>query len=403
MPTPAAAKPDHRNAAVDGLRAIAALSVLGYHAWLYSLPVVRAGRRTDVMDSIAHELRLGLVLFFVLSGFLLFRPWVRSALDGTSRPRPFAYLVRRAARIGPAYYAAVLGSIALLWGLDRGTHGLRLPSSGDLWLFGVFGQNFRESTVLRLDPPLWTLAVEVCFYLILPILGWVALRLPHARNRAVQLIVPIAFLAAGVLFNNAIAGENLGIAPTKILPAMAPYFAAGMAAAVLVHGRTIGTRTGILLLVGGALLVLVDARWAYVGAQTGSHDLALRIWRDDPAAVGFAAIVAVAACSAERLPVLTWRPLVWVGLVSYGLYLWHVPLLIWLRGNHLLPANGFGAFALILPIGLAVAAISWRVLERPSQAWARRVTARRRPPSDPAAPDPARAGSDPSTPASAPA
>ena len=140
MPDPAAASRDHRSAAIDGLRALAAVSVVGYHAWLYSLPVVSAGYRNTTADTLAHELRLGLVLFFVLSGFLLFGPWVRSALDGTPRPRPFAYLVRRAARIGPAYYAAVLGSVALLWGLDRGTAGLRLPDPGDLWLFGVFGQ-----------------------------------------------------------------------------------------------------------------------------------------------------------------------------------------------------------------------------------------------------------------------
>ncbi len=360
------------------------MSVLTYHCWLYTLPVVRAGRHDGTFDDFAHELRLGLVLFFVLSGFLLFRPWVRAALNGAPAPRPGAYLLRRAARIGPAYYAAVLGSIALLWPLAPGTAGLRLPPGDKLWLFAVFGQNFSESTVLRLNPPLWTLAVEVCFYLVLPIMGWLALRIPRAQTRGAQSIVPLLFLLSGVIYNDVIAGESLGIAPTKILAAMAPYFAAGMLGAVLVEGRTIGRRATWLLMIGGALLVVLDARWAILGARAGSHDLSLRIWRDLPSAVGFAAIVAVASSSARPLPGLTWRPLASVGLVSYGLYLWHVPLLVWLRAHGVLPANTFGALLVAGPIALVFAAVSWRMLERPAQAWAQRVTRRRpSPPPDP--------------------
>src|SRR3712207_9348334 len=68
----------------------------------------------------SHELRLGLVLFFALSGFVLFRPWVRAALDGGPAPRLGAYFAARGARILPAYYLALAGSVVLLWGIaDR--------------------------------------------------------------------------------------------------------------------------------------------------------------------------------------------------------------------------------------------------------------------------------------------
>src|SRR6185295_16799069 len=114
-----------------------------YHVWLYTRERVDAGLRDSPADYLAHELRLGLVLFFVLSGFLLFRPWVRAALTGAPGPRVGHYLLRRAARILPAYYLAVAGSIALLWSLG-GAPGVRLPPGGDLWLFGILGQNFSD-------------------------------------------------------------------------------------------------------------------------------------------------------------------------------------------------------------------------------------------------------------------
>ncbi len=113
-------------ASIDGLRGIAALSVFTFHGWLYTMPKPDASQRSTVGDYAAHELRLGLVLFFVLSGFLLSRPWFAAALDERRPPDLRRYLRSRVARIAPAYYVALVGSIGLLWGLS-GTPGLRLP------------------------------------------------------------------------------------------------------------------------------------------------------------------------------------------------------------------------------------------------------------------------------------
>ena len=90
-------------------------------------------------------------------------------------PRLGRYVRARAARILPAYHVVLVVSIVLLWGL-QGTPGLRLPPAGELPLFVVFGQNFSPGSVMKLNPPTWSLATEVSFYALLPAVGWLALR-----------------------------------------------------------------------------------------------------------------------------------------------------------------------------------------------------------------------------------
>ncbi len=120
------------------------------------------------------------------------------------------------------------------------------------------------------------------------------------------------------------------------------------------------------------ILVVADG-WLHAHAVAGS-DLALRlrIIRDLPAAVGFAAIVAVASARPPRA--LGWRPLAWVGGISYGLYLWHVPVLLALRADGLMPVSPLGAFAVGLPVSLLLGWLSWRFIEAPAIAWSRRAT-----------------------------
>ena len=148
---------DRRLASLDGLRGLAALSIFVFHGWLYTMPQPSATARSTVGDYAVHELRLGLVLFFVLSGFLLSRPWFAAALGERRPPSIGRYARSRAARILPAYYAALGGSILLLWGL-QGTPGLRLPPADELPLFIVFGQNLSPGSVMKLNPPMWSLA-----------------------------------------------------------------------------------------------------------------------------------------------------------------------------------------------------------------------------------------------------
>ncbi len=369
MAATAPAPPPARLAAVDGLRAVAALSVLAYHAWLYSLPRVTSGHRETTGDLIWHELRLGLVLFFVISGFLLYGPWVRAcAARSARRPETFAYFVRRAARIVPAYWLCIVVSALVLWPID-GTPGVRLPEAVDLWKFFVFAQNFSEDTLLKLDAPMWTLAVEATFYVLLPLLGAFAVA---TRHRAGAVVVALLFGFVGFLYNLHYSDQSgLPATVSKVLPAMAPYFAAGMLCAVAAHGRRLGRTTMWVVLVTGIVLVVGDAWWAADEATRGSHDQKLRIWRDLPAAIGFGLII-LAVTDAVRAPAaLAARPVRWVGEVSYGLYLWHVPILLLLRHHGLLPRSAGWALAVALGPVLLAAWLSWRYVEAPAQRRAR--------------------------------
>lgn len=362
-----------RNAAVDGLRAIAALSVFGFHAWLYTLSDVRvaSGRGSSALDSVAAELRIGLVLFFVLSGYLLFRPWVAARLGDGTAPRTATYAVHRLGRIVPAYWLAIAGSVLLLWPLS-GEPGVRLPPAGQLPLFFVFLQNRSPDTVMTLDPPMWTLAVEAAFYAVLPLLGALALR---ARpTKAAQAAVPLAALALGVAWNWWLSGhDDLATTWSKSLPAMLPYFAVGMLAAIALQGRAALGRgaTAALMLAGLALVAGDMVVHAHADAGT-TLALRLRIVRDLPAAIGFAFLLAVAVARPPAL--LAWRPLAWAGGISYGLYLWHVPLLLWLRAHDLIPGGDpLGAVLVGLPLSLLAGWLSFRFVERPAIAWSRRT------------------------------
>ena len=224
--TPSPDRTAERHGALEGVRGLAALAVFGFHAWLYTRAhVIADARGQGVDDQLLSQLRVGLVLFFVLSGFLLYGPWVRAGLDRARRPALGRYARRRLARILPAYYLAIGVAILVLWPLE-GSPGVRLPPAGKLPLFLILGQNQDPQTVLTLVPPTWTLAIEASFYLVLPVFGWLALR---ARPRTALVAVPAALLVAGIAFNWWIATDSSPTPQTvaKSLPAMLPSFALG--------------------------------------------------------------------------------------------------------------------------------------------------------------------------------
>jgi peptidoglycan/LPS O-acetylase OafA/YrhL len=165
---------------------------------------------------------------------------------------------------------------------------------------------------------------------------------------------------------------------TKTLAAMLPYFAVGMLGAIAVHARPIAARRRGLLLAGGLALVLVDATTkAVVPANGIDVGLTFSIWRDLPSGIGFAIVIAtVAATPSSR--VLGSRLLSGLGAISYGFYLWHVPILLFMRGHGLLPLDPVrGTLAAFGPV-LAVSTLSWFACERPVIDWARRRNARAR-------------------------
>jgi peptidoglycan/LPS O-acetylase OafA/YrhL len=168
-------QPQKQIPVLDGARAIACLSVLVYHMSLRSGkggiwgPVHTIhdvlGILTFVVASVAYYGESGIILFFLLSSFLLFLPYAKALLFESRWPSLRRFYLRRIFRILPGYYVTIF-----LVTLFFAPQFLQSSHWHDIWLFMTFRMNY--DLAQQLDGPFWTLAVEFQFYLLLPILAW---------------------------------------------------------------------------------------------------------------------------------------------------------------------------------------------------------------------------------------
>lgn len=348
-----------RAQALDIVRASAALAVLSYHVWLYRLPNPSRPSRDGWPDFTMFELRAGLIVFFVMSGYLLYRPLLRGGRDGAPRTVALgAYYWRRIVRIVPGYYLAIAGSVLLLWGLD-GTPGVRLPEAHDLWKFLFFLQNYDPDTLLTLDAPTWTLAVQAAFYLVFPFF-----LIPAARIGRRAWVVPVALIAFGAVWNWYTFNQGLGAVWRLAMPAMLPYLALGM---LIAHLPPLTTRARVLqVLCAGVALAVANGVWHALGVG----DWALGVLRDLPGAIGYALVIF--ACShgiigsSDRLSAFEA-----FGRWSYGVFLWHLPLLLFIKGHGWMPSSGLLTWLLLVGVAATAGAAQWRFVERPLLARSR--------------------------------
>ena len=266
--------------ALEAVRGVAALSVLAYHYWLWH-PDVRW------LSAFSYGW-LGVEVFFALSGFVLFLPYAR----GDRRLELSSFMAGRLLRIVPAWWVAVIGA-GLLTGLSS-----TWANVGQL----VFIQNWWRPA----DDPVpvgWTLCAEVCFYLMLPIVVFV-----FGRYRLLRWPL-LGFLIVTGWYWVSLWGTQ-GHLLTPFTPfTYLDHFAWGMVAATMVAGGVRVRGWWAALAFAGLLLVVVP------GASLVPHSFP----RANMTAALFAVILAWLATSRFRVP----RPMVWLGTVSYGVYLWH--------------------------------------------------------------------------------
>lgn len=353
-----------RLGALDGLRGLAATGVVLLHTWMFNRGDVE-GESRRLADPFLREMRLGVMLFFVLSGYLLYRPWVRAALDGRVTPKLSVYAARRAARILPAYWLALAGAYVLTTAI-----GHPLARDADqLWIYALLLQNYSAGAANGFDPPMWSLVVEVSFYAALPLLAWGAIAVTVRGRRGAQLAVCLLLVVAGTALNTVAHLEGWPRTLTSSLPFFLQYFGVGMAVAVVVHRRTWSARTGVLLLLLGVALIAFNGWWHIHAGYPLRHEL-----KDLPAGIGFGLIVAALVAAPLKARLLTCAPVALLGTLSYGIYLWHFPALVLLRDRGWWPDTLVPQFAAVLGLSAAVAAVSWLALERPILAWVHRRT-----------------------------
>lgn len=200
----------------------------------------------------------------------------------------------------------------------------------------------------------WTLSIEVTYYALLPGLAWLALATASRLRR--RLLPELAIVACFALISVALHVVRPS-APDMILT-YTDWFAAGMLLAVasLVLGpRALSRRLAICLWLAAVVLFAAETRLAY--GNYGGHLLLI---------VAAAMIVLPAVFPARGglvSAVLNFPALLWLGLISYGIYLWHVPMISGIEDLH-----GFGFVPLLMLTAVAtvaVAAVSYYVLEAP--------------------------------------
>jgi peptidoglycan/LPS O-acetylase OafA/YrhL len=370
-------------AAIEGLRGVAVLLVVLFHYIVvrgekFADPFIELVDSFTASRAIAHHGFLGVDLFFLITGFLLTLPWFKHAADGRPAPSAREFYLRRARRILPAYYV----QLTILFFFFA-----------PLLLPGIWGKSTRymldnlllhigflhymtpySSASLTINGPLWTLALEMQYYLILPLIALAFVRRPWVSAAVLIGITAAWRLLAAADLEPLIAvyrdiGRPWSVPDTSLrqlattqLPGYLGHFACGILcgrAWLMNRTREPGTRESWLL-----ALLFAAAVWAiYELLATGFPIQGDKSWFALPALIAIAMWAGVSRRPAWGRRVLGARSLAFVGRVSYSMYLYHLPLLL-LFDKYVESRLGFTAFPVYFIALLAVSMLSFRYVER---------------------------------------
>ncbi len=343
--------------AVEGLRACAAMGVVITHV------AFQTGQHSGVGGRLLSRFDMAVAVFFALSGFLLWRGHAAAAQGMRQRPPTAHYLRSRIVRIMPGYLVAVVVILCLLPDA-RG-------ASATVWLANLtLTQIYVPLTLTAGLTQMWSLSVEVTFYLVLPLLALLARRLPVGARVPAITVVAVASLAWGLLPIHTPQGINFLNWP----PAYASWFAAGMLLAeftVRPVGRVHRWARNRWLMAGIGLVAYLIAASPLAGPEGLT-----------PATLGqFVVRTAMGAVLAGVLlaPLVLDRPdtghrilgstvMVTLGRWSYGLFVWHLAALAMafpVVGRFVFDGDMVVILALTLVFGFAMAAVSYALVENP--------------------------------------
>jgi peptidoglycan/LPS O-acetylase OafA/YrhL len=333
---------------LDGLRAFAVLAVVLGH----TLP------ESSALNKLGVDF-LGVRLFFVLSGFLITGILLKVRLE-TDRAG-FAkigvlkrFYIRRFLRIFPAYYF-VLFLFALL--------GLRPLLDTFFWHLFYLSNYYLAIHGQWLDSisHFWSLAVEEQFYLFWPVIVlFIPIRRLLPTTAILILLSPLLRFVLAILFHNGITAKSTGFACMDLLGlgALLAYFwtLRGPQNPETRKFVRMSVILGLGLLIGSFVLKGVDYYWSLRVATLDFSVALLFTWLVWRAALGTTGI---------SQKVLEWKPLVYIGKISYGIYLYH-NFMVWSFSKFFnVPDFGFRRFVFVTVTSVLVASCSWYALERP--------------------------------------
>ncbi|MGZ6778666.1 MAG: acyltransferase family protein [Mycobacterium sp.] len=313
-----------RVASLTGVRAVAALLVLATHA------AYTTGKYTHGYIGLVYSrMEIGVPIFFVLSGFLLFGPWVKAAATDGAAPSVRRYAWHRVRRIMPAYAVTVVAAYAIYHFRHAG------PNPGhtvigflrNLSLTQIYTDQYMYSYLHQGLTQMWSLAVEAAFYVVLPLLAWLLLVvLCRRRWRPVLLLGGLvavsAVTPAWLIFVHTV--DWLPDGARLWLPTYLVWFVGGMALAVL---SAMGVRCYAFAVLPVAVVSYFIASTPIAGEPTTSpYALAPAIWK-----AVFYAVIATLAVAPLALGDRGWysrllasRPMVFLGEISYEIFLIHL-------------------------------------------------------------------------------
>lgn len=341
--------------AVDGLRAVAALAIVVFHADQFT----RA--QNTVLGRVFSHAEVGVTVFFLITGFLLYRPFVAANFGDAPPVTTRLFYWRRLLRIVPAYWLALV----VLAPLIIFAQPFGLPNA-------LFLQIYRPAWSLSGIPPAWSVCVEMSFYLLLPAFAactqrfWARLDRESRQKRELRLLAALA--AASIVYRIGLAHLVRNPYAVLPLPGMLTWFCAGMTLAVASVEPTGAARPMHRLAArpwvcwaGASVIYLATLTSARLSATSVSLFVAYAL-------IGFLVLLPIvlgqhtAFAGARFLRTTT---AAWLGLVSYGIYLYHYPLE---QHLHFHTGSVLGDFLALAVVGVVLAiacgALSYTLVER---------------------------------------
>ena len=322
-----------RLAPLDGLRGVAVLLVLWYHVWEISwLPAPVAW-----LQVVPETGFVGVHLFFFLSGFVISYPFARALLHEGRTPTWEHFAWRRFAKIVPSYVLSIAIAYAIGYAqVQDSTPAFQAIATHLLFVHTWFPQTFGS-----INGVLWTLAVEVEFYLLFPLVWWSFSRAPWLTAGAmISIAIAWRYVFAACCYHSVFTtyAENL--------PGYLDIFACGMLASWIFcrygnAARALDWRVPVLLFAAGVALTIALLESLYGVRHDDQWAAVWQIGRREWFGVAFAAVALGALWSPRAAQLLLAnRAFVSLGAISYNLYLYHKLIARELLWRHVPPYAG---------------------------------------------------------------